>query len=54
MLFLYIYNKQDTASDGFKRKFVYYVDMSYTQKKHENYDINKGIVKLSILVFELK
>lgn len=32
MLFLYIYNKQDTASDGFKIKFDYYLDMAYTQK----------------------
>lgn len=53
MLFLYIYNKQDTASDGFKTKFVYYVDMAHTQKKHENHDINEGIVEWSILVLEL-
>lgn len=53
MLFLYIYNKQDTALNGFKSKFVYYVDMAHTQNKHENHDINESIVKLSILVFEL-
>lgn len=53
MLFLYIYNKQDKASDCFKTKLVYYVDMAHTQKKHLNHDINESIVKLSILVIEL-